>query len=182
MEKVLPAPLIHQSTETDCGVAVAAMALSLKLKRTDVDLKALVLGAIAALNNTRSRWTPRPKIDINAGIHPKDMGDIFAQLGINTAYFTYPLGHLSFDDVEKYIKGGSPVLSYIQLGLESEFGHYVLIVGYGKEERNGDKQYLVLHDPKEQLAKYVYYDNFPSSYYNEAAWGWYESWVLSWVS
>jgi Papain-like cysteine protease AvrRpt2 len=185
MEKTLAVPLLKQVTATDCGIAVAAMAYGLKLGRSDVDLKALVLGAVTAVNNDRQVVRPgvtqQAQIQVSQGIHPNDMGYLFAQLGICTAHLTYPRGHLSFELIQKTINAGMPILTYIQLGLQGD-GHYILIVGYGTDTNKGNKPYLVLHDPAETAAKYVYYENYPANYYSEGSWGWYESWILSWAS
>jgi hypothetical protein len=170
--KELPVPFCPQTGGTDRAFAALEMILKFKAPGRN-DINGLIRGAIAQANHRFSAG-----IDLQQGVAPKAIGDILALIGFSTGQRSYPKAVLSFDEIKKVIDGNFPILAYLQNGLQGQYGHYIVINGYGNDANAGSRQYIILHDPRGQKSKAVYLDLFPAQYFSQGNWIWGESWTI----
>ena len=169
----LDVPYYAQSNKTECGLAVLKMLLGFRYpSATEDQLTGVARGAIRQ---------PEADVEEEQGIAPKAMGDVMAFVEMHAFQYTYPHANLSFDDIQRFIEGGSPILAYVQLGLTGPYGHYALIIGCGRDEKAGNRGYIEIHDPAGMQSKRVWHDLYPEQFYTPPGWIWGESWVVSWM-
>jgi hypothetical protein len=173
--KTLPVPFFRQQAPTYCALAALQMILSYKNPTVQQNkVTSLVWGAVQ-----RAKQELEVTVDPNVGVAPARMGDLMALLGISAFQYTFPNAGLAFDNIKKFIDGNSPILVYLQQGLQGAYGHFLVIVGYGTDAQAADRAYIQLHDPSGEASKAVYYDLFPGQYFVQGSWLWGESWVVS---
>ena len=170
--KELAVPFCQQTGGTDCAFAALEMMLKFKWPSRN-DISGLIRGAIAQANHLFSSG-----IDLQQGVAPKAIGDILALLGVSTSQLTNPLAELEFADVKKMIDGNTPILVYLQNRSLGQYGHYIVITGYGNDANAGGRGYIIFHDPSGEKSKAVYLDIFPAQYFFQGNWIWGECWVL----